>query len=164
MLQSLEKKATPEQIQEMRDLAKRAAIQLKRLNPVEAKKLNDEYQMMKTLLEGYDAKQLDISEKTANERIYKLQMALNDTIKQATDEDKEKLKDKIKELERDKENLSPEDKKELEDLLEKGKELADDLLANDIDVEDMMNQLEKWEEKTKLATSKKELQEPKIKR
>lgn len=159
MLQSLEKKATPEQIQEMRDLAKRAAIQLKRLNPVEAKKLNDEYQMMKTLLEGYDAKQLDISEKTANERIYKLQMALNDTIKQATDEEKEKLKDKIKELERDKENLSPEDKKELEDLLEKGKELADDLLANDIDVEDMMNQLEKWEEKTKLATSKQELKE-----
>lgn len=163
MLQSLEKKATPEQIQEMRDLAKRAAIQLKRLNPVEAKKLNDEYQMMKTLLEGYDAKQLDISEKTANERIYKLQMALNDTIKQATDEEKEKLKDKIKELERDKENLSPEDKKELEDLLEKGKELADDSLANDIDVEDMMNQLEKWEEKTKLATSKQELKKAIVK-
>lgn len=155
----LERLATKEQIQELRQLVNRATTQLGRLTLEEGKALKEERDLSDILLSGYDKGNLEISQKQIIERIYKLEMELEKTIKVATPDHKKELDDKLAQLNKDKDLLTKEEQQELQDVLDKGAELSKDSTATDVDVESIIEELDGWLEKTKLATSKKKLKE-----
>ena len=159
MMEKFNRLATKETIQELRKLVAKAKSQLGRLDPTEAQALKKEYELSSTLLKGLDDKKVEISQKQADERIHKLQVELTKTLKPASPEEVGELEELIDQLMKDKDLLSNEQQKELEKDLEKAKDVAEDPLATDADVDEAIKDLNKWKELAKIQSDKNKLKD-----